>query len=285
MIGYINKINDNEWKPCNREKFYKIIESKKVERQTEVVRRTGNKAEKDKLPAFIFSGELMAEEYSKYVEEAKAQGIAKKDMKGSRSNQFMKPTGLFIMDFDRDDDQTYQLYDKFKQVMTDNGIELKGFMAAAHRTARGFGLRLVLRRREGMSIFDDQQWIAGLMGEKIDENCKDLARSSFAVPKKDFLYIDDAVRGILSIADGEAPYRVFNLGSGHGTSIREVLDTICRELDLQPEIIWQAGRPVDVPVNYLDISRFETCYGRLDPLPLATGIRKTAAFLKDYYHL
>ena len=83
MIGYINKINDNEWKPCNREKFYKIIESKKVERQTEVVRRTGNKAEKDKLPAFIFSGELMAEEYSKYVEEAKAQGIAKKDMKGS----------------------------------------------------------------------------------------------------------------------------------------------------------------------------------------------------------
>lgn len=191
MIGYINKINDNEWKPCNREKFYKIIESKKVERQTEVVRRTGNKAEKDKLPAFIFSGELMAEEYSKYVEEAKAQGIAKKDMKGSRSNQFMKPTGLFIMDFDRDDDQTYQLYDKFKQVMTDNGIELKGFMAAAHRTARGFGLRLVLRRREGMSIFDDQQWIAGLMGEKIDENCKDLARSSFAVPKKDFLYIDE----------------------------------------------------------------------------------------------
>ena len=102
---------------------------------------------------------------------------------------------------------------------------------------------------------------------------------------RDFLYIDDAVRGILSIADGEAPYRVFNLGSGHGTSIREVLDTICRELDLQPEIIWQAGRPVDVPVNYLDISRFETCYGRLDPLPLATGIRKTAAFLKDYYHL
>ena len=102
---------------------------------------------------------------------------------------------------------------------------------------------------------------------------------------RDFLYIDDAVRGILSIADGEAPYRVFNLGSGHGTSIREVLDTICRELDLQPEIIWQASRPVDVPVNYLDISRFETCYGRLDPLPLATGIRKTAAFLKDYYHL
>ncbi|MBQ9663795.1 MAG: NAD-dependent epimerase/dehydratase family protein [Oscillospiraceae bacterium] len=102
---------------------------------------------------------------------------------------------------------------------------------------------------------------------------------------RDFIYIDDAVRGILAIAEGNDAHRVFNLGSGRGTSIREVLDTIRRELGLEPEIIWQEGRPVDVPVNYLDISRFENAYGRLHPLPLDAGIRKTAAFLKEYYHL
>ena len=102
---------------------------------------------------------------------------------------------------------------------------------------------------------------------------------------RDFLYIDDAVRGILAIADGKSPYRVFNLGSGRGTSIREVLDTIRGELGTEPEIIWQPGRPVDVPMNYLDISRYEAAYGKLNPLPLNEGIRKTAAFLKDYYRL
>ena len=102
---------------------------------------------------------------------------------------------------------------------------------------------------------------------------------------RDFIYIDDAVRGILNIVSGDAPERVYNLGSGHGTSIREVLDTIRRELEIEPEIIWQDARTVDVPVNYLDISRYEHAYGALNPIPLEQGIRKTAEFLKQYYHL
>jgi len=85
--------------------------------------------------------------------------------------------------------------------------------------------------------------------------------------------------------NGDAPERVFNLGSGHGTSIREVLDTIRQELAIEPEIIWQPSRTVDVPVNYLDIGRYEQAYGALNPIPLRLGIRKTAAFLKQYYHL
>lgn len=102
---------------------------------------------------------------------------------------------------------------------------------------------------------------------------------------RDFIYIDDAVRGILAIADGNGTERVFNLGSGRGTSIREVLDTIRRVLDLEPEIIWKDARTVDVPVNYLDITRFERSFGALNPIPLEAGIRKTADFLKSYYHL
>ena len=102
---------------------------------------------------------------------------------------------------------------------------------------------------------------------------------------RDFIYIDDAVRGILNIVSGDAPERVYNLGSGHGTSIRKVLDTIRRELEIEPEIIWRDARTVDVPVNYLDITRYEHAYGTLNPIPLEQGIRKTAEFLKQYYHL
>lgn len=98
---------------------------------------------------------------------------------------------------------------------------------------------------------------------------------------RDFIYIDDAVKAILRIAGEDAPHKVFNLGSGYGTSIRQVLSAIECSLGLTLNIAWLPGRPVDVPVNYLDISRYEAAFGPLDPLPLEEGILKTAAFMKE----
>lgn len=34
---------------------------------------------------------------------------------------------------------------------------------------------------------------------------------------RDFIYIDDAVRGILAVAQGRSEHRIFNLGCGYGT--------------------------------------------------------------------
>ena len=98
---------------------------------------------------------------------------------------------------------------------------------------------------------------------------------------RDFIYIDDAVRGILQIANGSSPHRTFNLGSGCGTSIREVLETIEKTLSLPLDISYQAGRKADVPQNYLDISRYEEAYGKLEPLSLPEGILRTAEFMKS----
>ena len=97
---------------------------------------------------------------------------------------------------------------------------------------------------------------------------------------RDFIYIDDAIKGILNIVNGESEHHTFNLGCGYGTSIREVLDAIKKALGCDVKVVYKAGRAVDVPVNYLDISRYEKCYGKLNPLALEDGIRKTAEFMK-----
>ena len=102
---------------------------------------------------------------------------------------------------------------------------------------------------------------------------------------RDFIYIDDAVRGILQIAEGESPHQIFNLGCGYGTSIHDVLLEIEKALDISLNITYKEGRKVDVPVNYLDISRYEQYYGSLDPIPLREGILKTAQFMKEYYKI
>ncbi len=102
---------------------------------------------------------------------------------------------------------------------------------------------------------------------------------------RDFIYIDDAVRGILNIAGKDQEQKVFNLGCGYGTSIRELLDKIETSLDIPLQIRYEQARKVDVPVNYLDISRYEQQFGELHPIPLEEGIRKTAEFMKDYYKI
>jgi len=100
---------------------------------------------------------------------------------------------------------------------------------------------------------------------------------------RDFIYIDDAVRGIIKIVNGTDAHHTFNLGCGYGTSIKQVLDTIEQALGVTVKVNYTEARKVDVPVNYLDIKRYETAYGALNPVPLAEGIRRTAAFMREYY--
>lgn len=97
---------------------------------------------------------------------------------------------------------------------------------------------------------------------------------------RDFIYIDDAVRAIYNVVNGESIYRTFNLGCGHGTSIKEVLDTIQKTLSIKMNVVYKPGRKVDVPVNFLDISRYENAYGKLNPISLSEGIKHTAEFMK-----
>lgn len=98
---------------------------------------------------------------------------------------------------------------------------------------------------------------------------------------RDFIYIDDAVSAITKIANSDTRHRTFNLGSGHGTSIRQVLDAIEQALQCPLRIDWLPARKVDVPVNYLDISRYEKAFGPLNPIDLKEGILKTAEFMKQ----
>ena len=111
---------------------------------------------------------------------------------------------------------------------------------------------------------------------------------------RDFIYIDDAVEAAVKIAQEKgleeaelgarrmqgSGERIFNVGCGYGTSIAELIKTIGEVLNKKLRVSYRPGRPVDVPENYLDITRYESRYGRLDPVPLEEGIRRTADFMR-----
>ena len=89
------------------------------------------------------------------------------------------------------------------------------------------------------------------------------------------------VEGILTIAEEKGRYKLYNLGSGQGVSIRELIDTIAEVLHKTPCIRYEAGRKVDVPVNVLDIVRYEQDFGHRNNIPLREGIQKLAAFFEQ----
>lgn len=102
---------------------------------------------------------------------------------------------------------------------------------------------------------------------------------------RDFIYIDDVIRGIMNIVFHDSKYKVYNLGSGYGTSISHLIETVGSALSCELNLVYKDARPVDVPVNYLNINRYEREFGKLNPLCLSEGIKRTANFFnnkKDY---
>lgn len=95
---------------------------------------------------------------------------------------------------------------------------------------------------------------------------------------RDYIYIDDAIEGILTIAENAGKQRLYNLGSGQGHSILQVIETVADVLQKQPKVMYCEGRRVDVPVNVLDISRYKRDFGAFSPISLRTGIERLVTF-------
>lgn len=100
---------------------------------------------------------------------------------------------------------------------------------------------------------------------------------------RDYIYIDDAIEGIVRISNGDSRWKVFNLGTGKGVSLIEVLKTIEKALNIKMNILFKSKRNTDVPINFLNIDRYIKEYGEYDFLPLLEGVKKTAKYLKENY--
>jgi UDP-glucose 4-epimerase len=102
---------------------------------------------------------------------------------------------------------------------------------------------------------------------------------------RDFIYIDDAIRGIINIVKGNSDYKTFNLGSGNGHSIQGVIESIEKSLKTKIKVEFKPGRKADVPENVLNICRYEEVFGKLNPINLESGVKKTAEFLIKMYSI
>ena len=72
---------------------------------------------------------------------------------------------------------------------------------------------------------------------------------------RDFLHVDDVVSAMCSVVSYKGDERIFNIGSGRGISIADVIADVEKMLGHEVQINRHPERRVDVPHSQLDISR------------------------------
>lgn len=94
-------------------------------------------------------------------------------------------------------------------------------------------------------------------------------------PTREFLYVEDAARGIVLAALRYNKEEPINLGSGIEISIRDLIQTIAELLDFKGGIRYDTTKPNGQPKRLLDISRAYDEFGFRAKVSLETGLKKT----------
>lgn len=94
-------------------------------------------------------------------------------------------------------------------------------------------------------------------------------------PTREFLYVEDAVDGILMAAESYDKPDPVNLGAGFEISIRDLADRIARLTGFSGRIVWDASRPDGQPRRSLDTSRAEREFGFKAGVGLEEGLQRT----------
>lgn len=101
---------------------------------------------------------------------------------------------------------------------------------------------------------------------------------------RDYLYIRDAAQALVRAAEyqpkADQP-RVFNIGSGVGHTLNDIIAQIKAVVDVPVEVQYTPARALDVPANVLDITRAKQHLGWHPEVELTQGLRQTWTWIRS----
>ena len=102
-------------------------------------------------------------------------------------------------------------------------------------------------------------------------------------PSREFLYVDDAARALILMAERYDSSEPVNIGTGRETTIKELAETIAAATGYDGQIVWDSSRPDGQPRRALDVSRARERFGFEAEVDLADGLRETVAFYRRQF--
>ena len=95
--------------------------------------------------------------------------------------------------------------------------------------------------------------------------------------KRDYLYVDDLAEGIKSAMEADV-MGVFQLGSGIGTSLNDLIKIVKSTIKTEFEVKYENFRQGEILHTYCDISKAKKSFAFNPNTKLNDGIQKTYAW-------
>jgi UDP-glucose 4-epimerase len=92
---------------------------------------------------------------------------------------------------------------------------------------------------------------------------------------RDFIYVADMVEGMVMAAEAGLDCDVFNIGSGKGVSLNEIIAAISKAVHREVDVIYEPSRLFDVPANILDIRKAQGVLNWFPRTTLEEGLSLT----------
>jgi UDP-glucose 4-epimerase len=139
---------------------------------------------------------------------------------------------------------------------------MHGLRSTSLRISNPYGTRQHENSRQGLIPIALRQILAG----------EPVVRFGDGSMVRDYLYVEDLTRMILSMVGNSRAHRVYNLGSGKGHSVSEVLSSLRRVTGIDFAVAERPVPPTFVDRVILDTSRFRSEFGNFELTKLDEGI-------------
>jgi UDP-glucose 4-epimerase len=98
---------------------------------------------------------------------------------------------------------------------------------------------------------------------------------------RDFIFIDDVMDAFDAAMRDASDRRVFNIGTGEGRSLCQVIAAVEQLLGTTLEIVWAPSRSLDVPVSIMAIDRARAVLDWAPKTSFETGLAKTVEWARQ----
>jgi GDP-L-fucose synthase len=102
-------------------------------------------------------------------------------------------------------------------------------------------------------------------------------------PTREFLYSEDAARGIVMATQLYSDSEPVNLGTGYEISIKDLITLICQLMDYDGELVWEPDQPNGQPRRCLDTERAKRAFGFTAQVEFEEGLRNTISWYQSHY--
>ncbi|MGA7933194.1 MAG: GDP-L-fucose synthase [Kovacikia sp.] len=111
--------------------------------------------------------------------------------------------------------------------------------------------------------------------EAQQHKCNRISVWGDGTPSREFLYVEDAARGIVMGSQLYSNPEPVNLGTGSEISIKDLITLICELMGFDGEIEWNPDKPNGQPRRCLDTERAKQKFGFVAQTNFKQGLKKT----------